>query len=432
MDWTKGTNACSYREQARQRRKPQFMTLKRNDVPARSSQCNGRPDHAVALLRMQGEHDVLPHYGLDRRPETAGLRVAVVGCGYWGSKHVRVLSATPGVAGITLIEQDLALARSLQVRFPTTTICTSLNEALPYVDAVVIATPPESHGELALAALRARKPVLVEKPLTTSLDEARLLVAEARRSGALLMVGHTFQFNPAVRELRRRLQAGELGEIYYIHSARLNLGLYRPDVNVIWDLAPHDISILNFLLDAVPRSVDAWGASLAFGGIEDMAYVKLQYDDPKVTGYVHLSWLDPRKTRTVTIVGSRKMAVYDDMAEEPLRIFDRSVHGHEGSPPSHERPAMYRYGDIVAPYIRPDEPLALQDRHFIDSIRQNRVPEASGEQALGIIAALEAIDRSMRNRGQVTVPSLAELEPRRDMRPPVGDRHAEASSTEMR
>ena len=373
------------------------MTVEREDALIAPKRRNGRP----ATARLDGEVFL----------QGSGLRVAVVGCGYWGSKHVRVLNATPGVVALTLVDPNAALSRSLQATFPAANVCGSLEEALPDVDAVVIATPPQSHAELALAALRDGKHVLVEKPLATSMEQGRLLVEQARRSGTVLMVGHTFQFSPALRELRRRLRAGDFGQIYYIHSARLNLGLYRPDVNVVWDLAPHDISILNFLLDAKPKAVDAWGASLAFGSVEDMAYIRLEYENPKVTGYAHLSWLDPRKTRTVTVVGSEKMAVYDDLAEEPLRIFDRGVHCTGGYAPSHERPPSYRYGDIVAPYIRPDEPLALQDRHFIDSIRRNTVPEASGEQALGIIATLEAIDRSIRQRSMMPVAHAPEPGP---------------------
>lgn len=335
-----------------------------------------------------------------------GPRVAVVGCGYWGAKHVRVLSAMPGVAAVTIVEPNTALARATHDAFPAVRVCAALEDALPQVDAVVIATPPQSHARLAMQALRAGRHVLVEKPLATSTEDALPLVEQARRAGLVLMVGHTFRYNPAVRELRRRLRAGEVGQVYYIHSARLNLGLYRPDVNVVWDLAPHDISILNFLLDATPSAVDAWGASLAFGGIEDMAYIRLEYDQPRVTGVAHLSWLDPCKTRSVTVVGSEKMAVYDDLAEERLRIFDRGIDGGEGSIPPHERPPRYRYGDIVSPHIRADEPLALQDGHFIDCIRDNLVPETSGEDALGIIATLEAISRSIRPRSLMPVAAL--------------------------
>ena len=332
-----------------------------------------------------------------------GLRVAIVGCGYWGSKHVRVFSGTAGVAEIVVVEPNEALSRQLQLAFPAVRSFQSLQAALPYVDAVVIATPPRTHSDLALLAIRAGKHVLVEKPLATSVAAARQLVDQAHQNQVVLMVGHTFQFNPAVRELRRRLVAGEFGEIYYIHSARLNLGLYRPDVNVVWDLAPHDISIMNYLLDSTPQTATAWGASLAFGGIEDLAYIQLKYDNPKVTGYVHLSWLDPRKTRTVTVVGSKKMAVYDDIAEERLRIYDRGIEGGFEDGPHHERPPAYRYGDIVTPHIRTDEPLAVQGKHFVDSIGGSVDPESNGSHALAIVSVLEAIDRSMQKRTLIPI-----------------------------
>ncbi len=259
---------------------------------------------------------------------------------------------------------------------------------------------------LALTAVREGKHVLVEKPLATSLVDAELLVEAARLAKSITMVGHTFQFNPAVRELRRRLASGELGKIYYIHSDRLNLGLYRPDVNVVWDLAPHDISILNYLLDSQPNAVIAWGDALAFGDIHDLAYVRLEYTSPKVTGYAHLSWLDPRKTRTVTVVGSEKMAVYDDLAEERLRIYDRGLESDIDGTPLHERPPTYRYGDMIVPYIRSDEPLAVQDKHFIDSIRTNTEPETSWTTGLAIVAVLEALQMSMLQGRLVRVPNF--------------------------
>jgi predicted dehydrogenase len=331
------------------------------------------------------------------------LRVGIVGCGYWGSKHVRVLSATAGVNEIVLIERDQSLCRGLQSIFPRTRSFGSLQAALPHVDAVVIATPPQTHAELALMAVREGKHVLVEKPLTTSLMDAELLVDAARVANSITMVGHTFQFNPAVRELRRRLASGELGEIYYIHSARLNLGPYRRDVNVVWDLAPHDVSILNYLLNSQPNAVVAWGDALAFGDIHDLAYVRLEYTNPKVTAYAHLSWLDPRKTRTVTVVGSEKMAVYDDLAEERLRIYDCGLEGDIDGTPPHERPPTYRCGDMIAPHIRPDEPLAVQAKHFIDSIRTHTEPETSWTTGLAIVAVLEALQGSMLQRRLVGV-----------------------------
>jgi predicted dehydrogenase len=306
-----------------------------------------------------------------------------------------VLSGLAGVAEVMLVEPNPEARQAMLSAFPAARPFPSLESALARADAVVIATPPQSHAELASLALRAGKHVLVEKPLATSSPEARALVDEARRSNAILMVGHTFQFNPAVRELARRLGEGEFGNIFYIHSSRLNLGLYRSDVNVVWDLAPHDITIMNYLLRSAPSAVTAWGNALASTSVEDLAFIRLDYEDLGIAGYVHLSWLDPRKVRRVTVVGSQKMAVYDDLAEERLRIFDRGVEPASGYQP-HERPVAYRYGDITSPHIGFDEPLALEDGHFVDCIRRQTAPETSGTDGLEVIAVLEAIDRSLR------------------------------------
>jgi predicted dehydrogenase len=334
--------------------------------------------------------------------EARALRVGIVGCGYWGSKHVRVLSGLRSVTEVAVIDPNPRIREAMLSAFPASRAFADLDSALPYVDALVVAVPPRSHAEVALKALRQGKHVLVEKPLATSLAEARLLVSEARRANAVLMVGHTFEFNPAVRELRKRLDRGELGELYYIQSARLNLGLYRSDVNVVWDLAPHDISIFNYLLRSTPTTVTAWGASHA-ADVEDLAFVRLDYEERGVTGYVHISWLEPKKVRRVTLVGSEKMAVYNDLLEESLRIFDRGVERINREPPSHERPLSYRYGDIISPHIPVEEPLTLEDRHFIDCIRSGTVPETDGRDGLSVIAVLEAIDKSMRIGSPVKV-----------------------------
>jgi predicted dehydrogenase len=334
--------------------------------------------------------------------EGRALRVGVVGCGYWGSKHVRVLSALRSVSEVAVIDPDPRSREAMLSAFPASRAFPDLEAALTHVDALVVAVPPRNHAEVALKALRHGKHVLVEKPLATSLAEARLLVSEARRSNVVLMVGHTFEFNPAVRELRKRLDRGELGELYYIQSARLNLGLYRSDVNVVWDLAPHDISIFNYLLRSMPTTVTAWGASHA-ADVEDLAFVRLDYEERGVTGYVHISWLEPKKVRRVTVVGSEKMAVYNDLLEESLRIFDRGVERANRELPSHERPLSYRYGDIISPHIPVEEPLTLEDKHFIDCIRSGSVPDTDGRNGLAVIAVLEAIDRSMRTGGPVKV-----------------------------
>jgi predicted dehydrogenase len=336
------------------------------------------------------------------RPKRAGdPRIGVVGCGYWGAKHVRVLSGLGDVGGVALIDPSAPSREALGAAFPLASSYSSLAAALPQVDAVVIATPPSTHTDLALEALRAGKDVLVEKPLATTPAEARLIVDEARRAHRVLMVGHTFEFNPAVQELRRRLDDGELGEVYYIHSSRFNIDLYRSDVNVIWDLAPHDISIMNYLLRSVPTSVTAWGSA---GGHIDVAYVRLEYGRIGATGYIHVSWLDPGKVRHVTVVGRSKMAAYNDMATDGrLRIFERTMVHPDSGPSNPGWPPSYRYGDGVSPAIDFKEPLAVEDQHFVDCIRRRTAPEADGFNGLVVVATLEAAERSLRSGASVAL-----------------------------
>ena len=335
------------------------------------------------------------------------VAVAVAGCGYWGAKHVRVLSTLPNVGRIVAVDLDPRARKAIASAFPNVAVTADLSLALDEVSAVVIATPPHDHVATANAALRAGKHVLVEKPLTTSRRTAALLVECAGYHNLVLMVGHTFEFNPAVHELRRRMDAGELGDIQYIHSSRLNLGLYRSDVNVVWDLAPHDVSIMNFLLRSRPAMVRGWGSSNADRSTTDLAYFQLEYRDRNVVGYGHISWLDPRKVRQVTVVGNRRMAVYDDLAEERLRIFDRGVEpALDVSVQSiHERPMSYRNGDIVSPYINFQEPLMLQDRHFIECVLHQARPLSGGADAVAVVEAVEAIDRSIASGLSVSLAS---------------------------
>ncbi len=358
-----------------------------------------------------------------RRAEArgGGLVIGVVGCGYWGAKHVRVLSGLADVAAVVVIDRDSAIRAAITAAFPAVRGFADLEEALPLVDALVVATPPQSHAAVAMAGIEAGKHVMIEKPMTAKLAEAYRLVEAAAAAGVVLMAGHTFEFNPAVRELRRRLDRGELGTPYYIHSARLNLGLYRSDVDVVWDLAPHDVSIMNYLLRAVPDRVSAWGSAHACNDVNDLAYIKLHYDSLGVTGHVHVSWLDPRKVRTVTVVGSRKMAIYDDVAEERLRIFDCGVEAGEpiGGADTlvpYERPFAYRHGDIVSPRIAADEPLLLENRHFVDCIRGEAEPLACGLSGLAVVAVLDAVDRAIATGSTVDVapiPARAASRPER-------------------
>jgi len=325
----------------------------------------------------------------------SGYKIGIVGCGYWGAKHARVAMSIPNVSSVVLIDPNENSVNSLVRSFPALRHCQSLEDACRHIDAVIIATPPQTHAAVAMQALRAGKHVLVEKPMATSRDDARRLIEEADRRRLVLMVGHTFEFNPAVRELRNCIRHGQLGQIYYLHSSRLNLGLYRDDVNVVWDLAPHDISIMNFVLESRPTMVSAWSAAHRGAKTDDLAYLKLFYGDLDVTGYVHVSWLDPRKVRAVTVVGDRKMAIYDDLSDERLRIYDRGVDFGEMIESSYERPISYRQGEIVSPHISPEEPLLIEDRHFVECISNGEHPTSSGQVGMEIISVLEAIDQSI-------------------------------------
>jgi predicted dehydrogenase len=357
----------------------------------------------------------------------SGLRIAVVGCGYWGSKHVRVLDALDGVGQMVLVDSSTERLNNLARRYRAAPVCTDLEAALDEVDAVVIATPPSTHVPIALQAIKAGKHVLVEKPLAPNTQGALQLVNAAAAAGVTLMVGHTFEYNPAVRKLRDLVRSGELGELYYIDSARLNLGLYQDDVNVILDLAPHDISILNFVLGRKPVAVQAWAARHAHHRFEDVAYLRLFYDDffadHGLSANIHVSWLDPCKVRRVTVVGSSKMAVYDDIAtEERIRILDKGVCLEPGDGNLTQPPTSYRYGDIVVPFIEPDEPLTVQDRHFVECATTGAVPLTDGENALAVVEALEAAQLSRRLGRPVL---LAEVDGRSRLLHVVGGREGE-------
>ncbi|HEY8672623.1 MAG TPA: Gfo/Idh/MocA family oxidoreductase, partial [Candidatus Dormibacteraeota bacterium] len=330
-----------------------------------------------------------------------GVRVAVVGCGYWGSKHVRVLDATEGVAQVVLVDSRADRLQKLARGYRSALGHPDLASALDHVDAVVVATPPSTHVAVALQAIEAGKHVLVEKPLAPTTQGALQLINAASAAGVILMVGHTFEYNPAVRKLRELVREGELGELYYLDSARLNLGLYQDDVNVIMDLAPHDISIFNYVLGRKPVAVQAWAARHAHHRFEDVAYLRLFYDDlfadQGLSANIHVSWLDPCKVRRVTAVGSKKMAIYDDVAtEERIRILDKGVLLTPNSGNVSQPPTSYRYGDIMVPFIPPDEPLAVQDRHFVECAATGTTPLTDGENGLAVVEALEAAQLSRR------------------------------------
>jgi len=342
-----------------------------------------------------------------------GFRVAVVGCGYWGSKHVRVLHSTAGVNEVALVDGRQDRLESVASSYKMAPRYGDLHSALPHVDAVVVATPPSTHVAVALEAIQAGKHVLVEKPLAPTSRGARQLMQAASEAGVILMVGHTFVYNPAVRKLRELVRMQELGDLYYIDSARLNLGLYQNDVNVIFDLAPHDISIINNVLGREPVAVQAWAARHAHRRLEDVAYLRLFYDDffddRGMSANIHVSWLDPCKVRRVTVVGSKKMAVYDDLAaEERVRILDKGVSVPQDGGNLTQPPMSYRYGDIVVPFIASDEPLAVQDRHFIECIGSGARPETDGANGLAVVETLEAAELSRRLGRPVLLEEVAQ------------------------
>ena len=342
-----------------------------------------------------------------------GMHIAIVGCGYWGSKHVRVLNALEGIGRVLLVDSREDRLRDLARSYRNALCFTRLADALPLADAVVVATPPTTHVPIALEVIEAGKHVLVEKPLAPATSDARQVVAAASKAGVVLMVGHTFEYNPAVRKLRELVSGGELGDLYYLDSARLNLGLYQDDVNVIWDLAPHDVSIINYVLGRRPVAVQAWAARHAHRRFEDVAYLRLFYDhffDGRgLSASIHVSWLDPCKVRRVTAVGSEKMAVYDDLAQEDrIRVLDKGVclpdSGASGN--LTQPPMSYRYGDILVPFVAADEPLAVQDMHFVECIMRGSEPLTGGGDGLAVVEVLEAAQLSCRLGRPVLVEEL--------------------------
>jgi predicted dehydrogenase len=320
-------------------------------------------------------------------------RIAVVGYGYWGAKHVRVLSSTPDVA-VSVVDADGDRLTEAEHRHPAAQLAPALDDVLDDVHAVVVATPPHTHAALALRALEAGRHVLVEKPLTTSVEDGEALVEAAARRAVCLMVGHTFEYNSAVWKLRDLVRSGALGRILSVDSARLSLGRYQSDVNVIWDLAPHDISIVSHILGEMPQATAVWAHRNIGGPHEDVAYLRLDFERARTQAFLHVSWLNPNKVRQVTVVGEKMMAVYDDMSDERLRIYDIGVDLQRIDEPvaAHALPVTYRTGDIVAPYIPFNEPLLVQDQHFVDCVRTGRPAQTPGERGLDIVRVLASID----------------------------------------
>lgn len=328
--------------------------------------------------------------------------VAIVGYGYWGPNLLRNYLEVPGVSVAWVCDRRPEALEKVRRRYPAQAVSGSYDEVLadPAVDAVVIATPISTHFDLAAAALRAGKHVFVEKPMTSSTADAEELVRLAGETGLTLMVGHTFVFSPPVRKLGELIHDGSLGDIHFITSSRVNLGLHQKDVSVVWDLATHDLSILYYWLGESASSVYVTGRGCIVPEIPDVAFVNLRFPSGVVAN-VDIAWLSPVKLRRTVVVGSRRMALYDDTESvEKVKIFDHGVDYKE--PESFgEFHLSYRTGDIVAPRLDTVEPLFAEASHFIECVTTGRRPITDGRAGLQVVASLEAAERSLRDHGGV-------------------------------
>jgi predicted dehydrogenase len=327
------------------------------------------------------------------------MRAAVVGLGYWGPNLVRNLHELEGaeVAYVCDLRED-ALAK-MSRRYPSVATTTSYADVLadPSVDAVVIATPVSSHHPLAAAALGAGKHVFVEKPLAASAGEAEDLIALAEERELVLMPGHTFLYSPPVNMIRELIHRGDLGEIYFISTSRVNLGLHQSDVSVAWDLGPHDFSILRYWLEETPTHASALSRGCVIPDIPDVAFINMEFPSGTVA-HVELSWLAPSKLRRTTIVGSERMVVYDDTSIEPVRVFDSGVTLRDPETFG-EYKMTYRTGDIVSPRVDVAEPLMLELQDFRDAIGTGSTPRSSGQLGLEVVRMIEAVEDSLAQNG---------------------------------
>jgi len=331
------------------------------------------------------------------------IKIGVIGYGYWGPNLVRNFMEAPGstvLAVCDLREERLALLHNRYPSIATVTDCASLFQN-PEIDAIVIATPVSSHFDLAMKALQAGKHVLVEKPLAANSEQGQRLIDEAARRRKVLMVDHTFVYTGAVRKIRELITANALGDIYYYDAVRVNLGLFQHDVNVIWDLAIHDLSIIDYVLPLKATAVSATGISHLPGQPENVAYITLFFDAPQIA-HVHVNWLTPVKVRHTLIGGSEKMILYDDLEpSEKVKIYDKGVTVSQSPEAVYEMLVSYRSGDMWAPRLESTEALQTEAQHFIYCIEHGREPETSGTDGLRLVKVVEAAEKSLRARGQL-------------------------------
>src|SRR5687767_2370433 len=331
------------------------------------------------------------------------IRVGVIGHGYWGPNLVRNFMLAPGSIVTRVCDLREERLTPLQKFYPGLKTCTRAADMIndPEIDAVVIATPVSSHFELTLAALQAGKHVLVEKPLASTSDQARKLIDEAAARKLVLLVDHTFVYTDAVRKIRELISSGQLGQIYYYDAVRVNLGLFQHDVNVIWDLAIHDLSIIDYVLPEKPVAISATGISHIPGQPENVAYITLFFASSQIA-HVHVNWLTPVKVRHTLIGGSEKMILYDDLEpSEKLKVYDKGISVTPRQEDVYKMLVSYRSGDMWAPRLDNTEALQTEALHFIDCIENNRQPDTDGAAGLRMVSMIEAAETSLRSRGRL-------------------------------
>jgi predicted dehydrogenase len=324
------------------------------------------------------------------------IEVGVIGCGYWGPNLIRNLVEMPEAKLVAVTDLRSDRLAHISARYPGVRVTDDYWDLFSMsLDAVVVATPPSTHFRIARDCLEHGLNLLVEKPLTLNSRDAVELIQIAESRNLILMVGHTFEYNAAVRALKELIDSGELGQIHYIDAVRVSLGLFQPQLNVIWDLAPHDISILLYLLDSDPVLINAQGADCIFKGKPDIAYLNLDFADLTLA-HVRISWLDPCKVRRITVVGSKKMVVYDDVENlEKIKIYDKGVEALPYTDTFADFQCSYRYGNVVIPNIPFVEPLRVECQHFVKCIVNGTKPQSCGRTGLKVVHVLEAAERSL-------------------------------------
>lgn len=334
------------------------------------------------------------------------VRIGLIGYGYWGPNLVRNFSSCPLTEVVAVCDGSPARRAAVGRAYPGLATVASVDELLELgIDAVAIATPVSTHFPLALRCLEAGKDVMVEKPLAATVRESQILADRAEKLGRVLMVDHTYLFSNAVRKMKHLIDSGELGDLYYVDSVRINLGLFQSDVNVIWDLAPHDLAIVEHLLGTAPRSISATGCAHADPMIEDIAYVNVDYGE-KLMASFHVNWLSPVKVRQMIVAGSRKGLIFNELnPSEPVKVYDRGIEVSAAAETERLR-VGYRTGDVWCPHIEPGEALQAVVTHFAECVRERAVPVSDGRMGVRVVRLLEAATRSIRAQGgRVVLPA---------------------------